>query len=280
MPARAARLMRSPSVRRSLEYGDYFEYLPKRASTGILVLAHGSVDSEPRERNVDQIAEQFARRWSDFADEHGLIVVAPVFGPSFGSWIGEPSVALGGYRALEGRNIGADEFVHRIVDQYKDRLGGSDRFYLYGHSAGGQFANRYAVRHPERLKGLILSAPGRYAFPDPSAPWPYGEKQVSAKPKSGYASHAIRPDPDGWVKAAGLPITVVVGGADTEPQVPRAAHPGSTRVDYARSWVDAMSRLVPEGKSRIRLVVVPGIGHSSSKLTPTCQQALAGYLRT
>ena len=278
MPARAARPVQSQVFRRSLGYGDYFEYLPRRANTGILVLAHGSVEDERRERNVDRIAETFARRWTGFADQHGLIVVAPAFGPSFGSWIGEPSVALGGYRALEGRAIGADDFVHRIVDQYKDRLGGGP-FYLYGHSAGGQFANRYAVRHPERLKGLILSAPGRYAFPNPSAPWPYGQKQVTAHARSGGPPHVVKPDPEGWIKAAALPITVVVGAADTEPQQPlRADHPGSTRIDYARAWVDAMNGLAPQGKSRIRLVVVPGVGHSSSRLTPTCQEALAEML--
>jgi pimeloyl-ACP methyl ester carboxylesterase len=81
---------------------------------------------------------------------------------------------LGGYRALAGKEIGADELVDGIVGQYRAQLGGEERFYLYGHSAGGQFAGRYAVRHPDHLKALVLSAPGRYAFPDPQAPWPYG----------------------------------------------------------------------------------------------------------
>jgi poly(3-hydroxybutyrate) depolymerase len=275
MPVGAVSFGRSGVVQRKLEYGDYFEYVPRRAIAGILVVAHGSVIEEKTEQNVDKVAEAFARRWIGFADEHGLIVVAPVFGHSFGSWNGEPGVALGGYRALEGGEITADEFVHRIVDQYKDQIGGNDQFYLYGHSAGGQFANRYAVRHPERLKALILSAPGRYSFPDPKAPWPYGQKEVTARPRSGGPSRVITPDPDGWRKAAALPITVVVGSADTEPQPPRTDHAGSTRVDYARNWVDAMSQLAPEGKNRIRLIIVPGIGHSSSGLTPTCQKALA-----
>ena len=265
-------------ILRTLEHGEYFEYVPRRAIAGILVIAHGSVEDEKAERDVSKVAEVFLRRWRRFADEHGLIAVAPVFGPSFGSWIGEPGVALGGYRALEGRETGADEFVQRIVGQYKDRMGVGDKFYLYGHSAGGQFANRYAVRHPERVKALILGAPGRYAFPDPNAPWPYGQKQVTARAKSGGPSRVIRPEPDSWLKAAALPITVVVGSADTEPQPRRADHAGSTRIDYAQNWVDAMSHLAPKGKGRIRLTVVPGIGHSSSGLTPACQKAPAELL--
>ncbi|MBI1245866.1 MAG: hypothetical protein GC202_12745 [Alphaproteobacteria bacterium] len=277
VPAFAAKPPPDQPVRREIAHGQYFEYVPQGAITGVLVLAHGSVEDERREHTTDEIALAFARRWTGFADSHGLIVLAPVFGAAFGSWIGDPSVALGGYRALEGRDIGADDFVDRIVDLYAARAG-SSTFILYGHSAGGQFANRYAVRHAGRLKALILSAPGRYAFPDPTAPWPYGQKPVSARAKRGGTARLVTPDPAGWAQAAALPISVVVGGADTEPQPPREDHPGSTRIDYARAWVGAMGRLAPAGQARIRLTVVPGVGHNSARLTPTCQKELAEIL--
>jgi pimeloyl-ACP methyl ester carboxylesterase len=229
-------------------------------------------------QEIRKLAETFLQRWVRFADDHGLVAVAPLFDHNFGSWVSEPGIVLGGYRGLAGKEIGADEFVERIVDQYRGRAGDVERFYLYGHSAGGQFAGRYAVRHPDRLKALVLSAPGRYAFPDPQAPWPYGQKEVTVRASAQEASRVIRPDPDGWRKAAALPITVVVGTADIEPQPPRIAHVGTTRVDYARQWVEAMTRIAPEGKSRIRLVTVPRIGHSSAGLTPACQRALAESL--
>jgi len=229
-------------------------------------------------QEIRKLAETFLQRWVRFADDHGLVAVAPLFDHNFGSWVSEPGIVLGGYRGLAGKEIGADEFVERLVDQYRGRAGDVERFYLYGHSAGGQFAGRYAVRHPDRLKALVLSAPGRYAFPDPQAPWPYGQKEVTVRASAQEASRVIRPDPDGWRKAAALPITVVVGTADIEPQPPRIAHVGTTRVDYARQWVEAMTRIAPEGKSRIRLVTVPRIGHSSAGLTPACQRALAESL--
>ena len=89
------------------------------------------------------------------------------------------------------------------------------------------------------------------------------------------ASQSIRPDRDGWRQAATLPITVVVGSADTEPQPVRPAHVGTTRVSYAQQWTDAMTHLAPVGRSRIRLIVVPRVGHSSAGLTPACQRAMA-----
>jgi pimeloyl-ACP methyl ester carboxylesterase len=265
-------------VHRTLSHGEYMEYLPRGEPRGVLVIAHGSTEDEKSEQDLRKLAESFLRRWIRFADDHGLIAVAPAFDHNFGSWVSEPGIILGGYRRLAGKEIGADEFVDRIVEQYQPRIGGVGQFYLYGHSAGGQFARRYAVRHPDRLRAVILSAPGRYAFPDPQAPWPYGQKEVTVRARPEEAPRVIRPDPDGWRKAAAQPIAVVVGTADTEPQPPRAGHIVRTRIEYARQWVEAMTRIAPDGKSRIRLVTVPGIGHSSSGLTPACQRALAESL--
>src|SRR5258706_11679723 len=81
-------------VHKRIAEGEYVEYLPRRAPVGILVLAHGSVDEERSESSVSRLAEGFVRRWTGFADDHRLIVVAPVFDHAYGSWIGEPGVAL------------------------------------------------------------------------------------------------------------------------------------------------------------------------------------------
>jgi ribosome-binding ATPase YchF (GTP1/OBG family) len=50
--------------------------------------------------------------------------------------------------------MGADDFLHNIlvhVGHITSVPTSGRRFFLYGHSAGGQFANRYLVRHPERV---------------------------------------------------------------------------------------------------------------------------------
>jgi hypothetical protein len=39
-----------------------------------------------------------------------------------------------------------------------------------------------------------------------------------------------------------------------------------------------MTPLAPPGGSRIRLVIVPRVGHSSAGLTPACQRAMAEQL--
>lgn len=58
------------------------------------------------------------------------------------------------------------------------------------------------------------------------APWPYGQKEITVRAGPQNASQTIRPDRDGWRRPAALPITVVVGSADTEPQPVRRAPRG------------------------------------------------------
>ena len=198
-PAEAQADERSTILLKKLVHGEYVQYLPKHAPKGILVIAHGSTEGT---EDVGKVAEKYLQRWMAFAEEHRLVAVAPVFDANFGSWEKESGIRLGGYRGLAGKQIGADEFVHHIIGQYKHQVDGDGRFYLYGHSAGGQFAGRYAIRHPDRLKATVLSAPGRYAFPDPGAPWPYGQKEVSVRADPNKPSRVIPPDPDGWRKAA------------------------------------------------------------------------------
>lgn len=72
------------------------QYLPRGAPRGILVIAHGSVEEESSgEVDICKLADMFLRRWVRFADEHALIAVAPLFDLNFGSWVGEPGIALG-----------------------------------------------------------------------------------------------------------------------------------------------------------------------------------------
>jgi poly(3-hydroxybutyrate) depolymerase len=274
---------RGQVVRKKTKHGDFVQYLPRTAND-ILVVVHGTPgDGE----NEMALADKFIRRWTKFADAHRVMVIAPAFdNPNFGSrdTADAPGVPTGGYRGLFGRVIGSDEFVHEILDQVKDRVPGYDgRFYLYGHSAGGQFASRYCVRHPDRLKGAILSAAGRFSYPDDAVPWPYGMRHTFATPNKNEPKVRIRinTDPEGWAKAATLPIVAIVGAADTEEQPTRPAHVGKTRIDLARSWVNAMTSYAKSKnlQPRIRLEIVPGVGHDSARLTPRCQELLAGMMK-
>ncbi len=262
---------------RSNQYGDYYQYIPASYTlvSNVVVIVHGSPDSN--ESALDT-ASVFINRWTDLAEEKSTILVAPAFDQrNFASKTG----GYGGYRSLFGREIGADEFLHMIVDGLVESLPFFDgRFYLYGHSAGGQFVNRYAIRHPERILSAVVSAAGRYAYPDTNAAWPYGMGRLQATTEwvdTGETEQIdVIPEALGWLLAAQLPITVVVGDMDLEPQPSKPGQIGVTRIEIGQSWVSEMnSHATANGfVGTVKFVLVPGIGHSSLSLTPVSQEEL------
>ena len=274
---------RGAVVAKKIRSGAFLQYLPKGEPRGVLVIAHGMPSAEEA-GNIAGLAGKFLDRWAPFAEEHRLIAVAPVFdAENFDSVKGDHG---GGYRGLFGRQVGADEFVDQIVVRYKPGMKSWDgRILLYGHSAGGQFANHYLVRHPDRVRAAVVSAAGMYAFPDPAEHWPYGmapwRTTFRWDPNQPPQAVNVRPDPASWLKAATLPALVVVGAEDKEPQKARPGHAGNTRVGYAEQWVAAMNRLARTRRREgtIRLAIIPGVGHDSARLTPTAQEFLADALK-
>lgn len=262
----------------STPLGNWVSFIPRDPS-GILVLAHGYPwpDDSRTEEQLLAHARGYAARWRPFAEEHGLILIAPTFG----------SGDLAGYRELFGKRIDADRFVLALVREYARALPPAfdGRFYLYGHSAGGQFASRFLVAHPARLAGVVLSAPGTFPWPVADVAWPYGMGPVvrdtlSGSAALGKAASAVAgaryvPDPGAWAAAATrVPVRVVIGLDDTEPRDARPAQVGDTRVDRVIAWVRAMNRLAlsrgDTGTAALRFV--PGVGHDPVALTDAAQR--------
>jgi len=262
-------------VRKSLEYGDYLQYTPRSGPQSTLVIVHGSLGKD--EAALD-VAERFIKRWTDVAERRLVLLLAPAFDQeNFGGRAGPG----GGYRGLFGRRIGADQFVNRIVAAARERFPSlPEKFHLYGHSAGGQFVSRCVVKHPDRIKAAVISAAGTFAFPDPKVPWTDGmaplRRRMRWRDDDPWQQIDIKPDPDGWLKAATLPITVVVGAKDDDKLIPIPGQRGHTPVERAREWVQAMNALADRHKKtgRVRLLVVENVGHDSAALTAHCKKAL------
>ncbi|REL23979.1 hypothetical protein DYD21_20415 [Rhodohalobacter sp. SW132] len=244
------------------EHGTYHLYVPENYSpdSDVVVIVHGMPGSN---ENVAERAERYINRWTDFSDTTGAVIIAPVFDQE--NYASDGGSGFGGYRGLYGRNVGADEFVHQILEEVDTGLAptSEDRFYLYGFSAGGQFTNRYLVRHPDRLLGVVVGAAGRYAFPDEETSWHYGMGSIQHQSEwhDGEPLEVdITPDPQGWVQATQLPVTVVVGEQDRPPQPCRQAHceEFSRPNDIAQSpeYTTILNQSVPPGRYFVAANVV------------------------
>lgn len=108
------------------------------ASAARVVICHGYAEHGGRYRHV---AERLTAA--------GLTVVVP---------------DLRGHGHSEGRTVSVgrfDEYVqdlHQVLLDVATQLGEAPTF-LLGHSMGGLIAAVYTLRHPEELRGLVLSAP-------------------------------------------------------------------------------------------------------------------------
>ena len=59
-----------------------------------------------------------------------------------------------------------DQILLDMIDDMAKRYPGveTDKFFLFGHSGGGQFVNRFLFAHPEKLRACAIGAPGRPTF--------------------------------------------------------------------------------------------------------------------
>jgi poly(3-hydroxybutyrate) depolymerase len=181
----------------------------------ILVVVHGT---PPKGDTAEADAELYATSWMDFAQEQGYVLIAPTFNQEdFSSRYGDQ--AMSGYRGLFGREIGADEWVLRLVRAHQKAFGSADeQFILYGHSAGGQFTARFLVTHPEAVKKAVITSAATYPQPNPEVAWPFGMAELHADVEwdADTIQHVdIVPDKHTWLAATQVPLTVIVGLNDT-----------------------------------------------------------------
>lgn len=134
-----------------------------------------------------------------------------------------------------------------------------DRWQLFGHSGGGQFAHRFALAHPDRVAALGLSAAGWYTLPSTDWPYPFGV--------AGAEDWLGRPiDVSAFLR---LPVRVWVGQRDRRDHVNLRRDPqllallGAHRLQRARRWVRAL-RAAGDAHAQtpnVQLHELPRTGH-------------------
>jgi len=104
-------------------YGTYYLYQPTTLAdpTQTLIVIHGT---PAKDLSAGETALYYAQNWAPFAEEQGWLMLVPAFNQAdFSSRKGEITDALTGYRGLFGREIGADEWVLRLLGLGRVALG-------------------------------------------------------------------------------------------------------------------------------------------------------------
>lgn len=149
----------------------------------VLVLVHG----------VSSTASTMARYFAPLADRAGVVLMAPDFSND----------QFRGYQRLKGRDgsdeaaVALDQAAHDVAQRLGLEAGSFD---LFGFSGGAQFAHRFAMTRPDRVRRLIVAAAGWYTECDLGLAFPQGVRRR--------ADHAT------LRKFLALPISIVVGDHD------------------------------------------------------------------
>jgi poly(3-hydroxybutyrate) depolymerase len=224
---------------------------------------------------VRRNAEEYRDQWHELAETYRFLLVVPEFsdanfpeaeGYNYGNVYGPQG-------EIQPRSVWAFEAIEPIFDEVRRRYGMTAEGYaLYGRSAGAQFVHRFLFHLPEaRVTRAVAANAGWYTMPDPDVAFPYG-LQGSAV------------GPDRLRRALQLPLTVLLGEEDTDPEhaslrrSPEALSQGPHRFARGEAFFEtgraAARRLgVPFDW---RLATVPGADHDNRKMAPAAIPYLLG----
>lgn len=229
------------------------------ADRPIVIVQHGML------RNGDEYRDF----WIPAADKHKLLVIAPTF--SNGNWPGPESynngrVSVSGNapRDLTRSTYALIECV--VADLRASGIATCEQVYLFGHSAGGQFAHRLMSSQPHNaFYAVTASNAGWYTLPTFEYPFPEGMSDVGLN-----EAHLVR--------LLAYPMTILAGDRDIAtdepnlPSEPAAQRQGPHRFARAHNYFEAGKR---EAQRRgvpfnWTLQVVPGIGHDGKAMSAVC----------
>jgi len=222
---------------------------------------------------VGRNGEDYLSDWIPLAKAHGFLLVVPEF--SKAEFPGEEAYNYGNTVDTAGRPLPREQWsfsaIEPVFDAVKSRTGNrSERYCIYGHSAGAQFVHRFVCYVPgARVERVVAANAGAYLLPDWDGEFPYGLKG------SAVTEADLR-------KAFSLPFTILLGTADTDPnsralpRTPAAEAQGPYRLArgknyYAHAQAAAKRLGVPLAW---RLAFAPGIAHSNSGMAPFAAQVL------
>lgn len=290
------RISRKPGRHEGLMFGDTeaIYYIPENFdpdTAKYLFGIHGAGDWH-RPGALTRI-DQFR----DIADVENLVIIAPAFDCIFNwpidrrrdldkNWkFKDPRIIkdryLWGFIALLNNNNEhrTDLKLIEIFEFFNQSLMKREKFYLDGHSGGGQFVARFVLFHPELIDKAAICSAGTFVFPNRDKDYPYGLKlddlektfgpQIQAddlKLNYGQIDQKL-------AQMLDLKIFIIAGEKETLTDTSNRSWQGKSTLEKAHNFYKTMRdedlRLKEKGlrpKSKpyqFELHTIPDVGHNS-----------------
>lgn len=254
----------------------YFKPANFSRNTPVLFVLHGML------RNPETYRDQ----WKAHAEQYGLMLLVPdfreeLFPGTNGYNMGNIFVATTREQQEGTTNSGQKNqrtrWSFRVVDKVftdftdKREKTRQSKYYLFGHSAGGQFVHRFLQFVPDaKVKMAIAANSGWYTMPDLNKDWPYGLR----------GTDLTQADIKRFLS---FPLVLLLGEKDNDPKhhqlrrTPEANEQGDNRFArgkffFANGETLAKKLKVPFGW---KLQTVPGVAHSNEGMSAAAAALVA-----
>ncbi len=215
---------------------------------------------------------EYRDAFAEFARWNDCIILCPLF-PVGVRGDGDRDA----FKHLKEGEIRYDEVLLGMVAELEEKFGCDfSRFALFGYSGGGQFVNRFALLHPERLWGLSIGAPGSVTLLDADKDWWVGTRGMQERYGKALDLDALRR----------VAVHMVVGKADLETweithreggkyYMPGCNDAGRTRPER----LETLKRSFEAAGVKVDLDLVDNVPHDGQKCVGVVQDWLAGALK-
>ncbi|WKZ13066.1 MAG: alpha/beta hydrolase [Gammaproteobacteria bacterium] len=238
--------------------GSYVPYCSNGKFGPAVFVIHGT------NRNADD--------YLGYLDDLDTLVIAPEFQEA-GPGLYWSSGWKQGDKSRDSERVSSFEVLDRMVEMFHGVA-------VIGHSAGGQFVSRYAAG--TRMQGLayIVANPSSYMYLDASRPvagecpdfneYKYGLEDLNSYMSAGVASDFPERN---VIYLLGSLDTKVDKYLDTSCEANRQ---GGNRYDRGLKYYEHLARHY--GRPVHRTVIVPGVGHSPSRMLDAARPYLAAAI--
>ena len=123
-------------------------------------------------------ASEYRDAWISLANQYNILIFAPEFSSFYypGSEQYMEGNVFDSNGQLNPENIWTFSIVEPLFEYIKNSTGNtSEKFDLFGHSAGAQFVHRYVIfKNSSSISRAVASNSGWYTVPDSLIDYPYG----------------------------------------------------------------------------------------------------------
>ncbi|MCF6270262.1 MAG: hypothetical protein L3J41_11160 [Melioribacteraceae bacterium] len=234
----------------------------------ILFVMHGN------KRNGDVYRDQ----WMELAEKNSVLLIVPEFSQKY--FPEDDNYNMGNMFIMDStenllkknpKNEWSYSIIEPLFDFVKKITGNmSERYSMFGHSAGSQFVHRFLFFIPNaRIDKAVSANAGWYTLPDTSAIFPYGFKKTEATAESIKNVFAKQ-------------VTILLGTSDTVRigkslrRTREAMAQGSNRFERGKSFFHFAKELAKKNNLKFSwsLEFVENVGHKNKKMAPPAAKIL------